>query len=290
MRRKLSLLALLAAVACWGILGDTALAGGRSQTFNGVSFTLPAGWQAVPKNGLLFLVPKGANPTGVVEELYVLAKSESVRQLDGAEAGREVDKFVAVLLPGARRQGDVTKARFGELDGRVSTFRGKAGNGRAAEVRVYGFVGTTFGGLAALGYPDALARRDADVQALLGSLRKAADNGAASAVLAGRWNYLAQVNLNNGGRQTNSWIQLNADGTYEFFWEVSSSGPNGLAGTLNRHRGTWSATDTALTLKATSGKVFTYRLEKRNHPRNRQDPMILLDGRAYVTATRRNPW
>jgi hypothetical protein len=34
----------------------------------------------------------------------------------------------------------------------------------------------------------------------------------------------------------------------------------------------------------------SYRLEKRNHPKNVGDPMIVLDGEAYVTATLKAPW
>lgn len=37
-------------------------------------------------------------------------------------------------------------------------------------------------------------------------------------------------------------------------------------------------------------KTRTFELEKRNHPKNVSDPMIVLDGQAYVATTAREPW
>jgi hypothetical protein len=45
---------------------------------------------------------------------------------------------------------------------------------------------------------------------------------------------------------------------------------------------------TIIAYSNTHGKI-TYPFEKRNHPKT-GDPMIVLDGDAYVTAYRKNPW
>jgi len=54
--------------------------------------------------------------------------------------------------------------------------------------------------------------------------------------------------------------------------------------------GTWTATEGTLTTHSRGGKTSTYRLEKRNHPKNVRDPMIVLDGQTFVTAYSKPPW
>jgi hypothetical protein len=263
--------------------------GGTPQTYQGVRFDLPKGWQAVTQKDALILVPAGANAGGKIEELYVLASKPGLKALDGSEAEQVVEQAVGLFQTGLGRQGAPEKSTFGDLPGRVWRFTGKAGD-RAVEARVYTFLGNALCGLVALGYPDLLDRRAADLKAVLGSLTKAAETTTPAGALAGKWVYLAQVNTYDGGRMTDSWLQLNADGTFSYYWEVSSSGPNGLAGNVQSDKGTWTATATSLTLKSASGAERTFQMEKCNHPKNKQDPMIVLDGRAYVTATPRAPW
>jgi len=43
-------------------------------------------------------------------------------------------------------------------------------------------------------------------------------------------------------------------------------------------------------LHSRSGKVSSYALEKRNHPKNKRDPMICLDGTCYVTYYNKPAW
>jgi hypothetical protein len=264
--------------------------GGTAQTYRGVSFDIPSTWRAKSQGEYLLLGPTDANAGGTLEELYLLASKADLKTLDGADVEKVIEQAVAQLQPGMTRQGTIEKTTFGDLQGRVWLFTGKASNGRAIEVRVYAFVGQSLCGLLALGYPDVLSKREADVKAILGSMTKTTEVAGTPAALAGKWLYLSQVNANDGGRMTNSWIQLNGDGTFQYYWEVNDSGPNGFATNLQSDKGTWTATDTSLTLKSVTGVQKTYQLEKRNHPKNKQDPMIVLDGRSYVTATPRSPW
>ena len=46
----------------------------------------------------------------------------------------------------------------------------------------------------------------------------------------------------------------------------------------------------ALTAQSQRGTVNTFTVEKRNHPKNKRDPMICLDGDCYTTAYNRPPW
>ena len=70
------------------------------------------------------------------------------------------------------------------------------------------------------------------------------------------------------------------------------SGASRLGGaTMQRNdSGAWTATETTLTTRSASGRVTTYRLEKRNHPKNVRDPMIVLNGEPFVTFYNKPPW
>lgn len=113
--------------------------------------------------------------------------------------------------------------------------------------------------------------------------------GTNSAELAGKWCYMANVNANNGGRMSNRCITLYANGTYEYYSETSSSNPYGSTASQDSDSGTWRATATSITANSRKHGVLTYSLEKRNHPKT-GDPMIVLDGDAYVTYQQRRPW
>lgn len=116
-----------------------------------------------------------------------------------------------------------------------------------------------------------------------------AASGANSADLFGKWCYMANVNANNGGRMSNRCFTLYANGTYEYYSETSSSGEYGGTASQESDSGTWTATATTITRNSRTLGTQTYSLEKRNHPRN-GDPMLVIDGDAYVTSTARSPW
>ena len=51
----------------------------------------------------------------------------------------------------------------------------------------------------------------------------------------------------------------------------------------------WSATATSITAYSNTNGTTTFRLEKRNHPKN-NDPMLVLDGEAFVSYYQKAPW
>jgi hypothetical protein len=109
--------------------------------------------------------------------------------------------------------------------------------------------------------------------------------------LVGKWCWVSQVYANNGGaRQSNRCLTLEANGTYVYEGLTDSYNPNGGSTGQSRDTGTWEATENTLTGRSRSGKVVTYRLEKRNHPKNTADPMIVLDGQPFVSFYKKNPW
>lgn len=107
--------------------------------------------------------------------------------------------------------------------------------------------------------------------------------------LVGKWCYQANVQAQGGGRQSDICFTLKADGSYEYYGEASNSNPYGGSNSQSWDYGRWSATATSLTARSNSGKTTTYTLERRNHP-GTGDPMLIVDGDAFVTFYQKRPW
>ena len=108
--------------------------------------------------------------------------------------------------------------------------------------------------------------------------------------LVGKWCNLSQFTANRGGSSRMECFQLNADGSYSYAYEGSMSGTTGSTASQSSDAGRWSYDGARLTAQSRSGKVSSYQLEKRNHPKNKRDPMICLDGTCYVTYYNKPAW
>ena len=106
--------------------------------------------------------------------------------------------------------------------------------------------------------------------------------------LVGKWCYLSNLTGSNSRISSRCFV-LNANGTYEYSSETSSSGANGSSGSQEYDSGRWSATANSLTANSNSNGRSVYPIELRNHPKT-GDPMIVVDGDAYVTAYQKRPW
>lgn len=113
--------------------------------------------------------------------------------------------------------------------------------------------------------------------------------GANPAELVGKWCYISNVTANNGGRISNTCFTLYANGTYDYHSETSSSNPYGGTASQSSDSGTWSVSGGTLVANSRSRGRQVYTLEKRNHPKT-GDPMLIVDGDAFVTYTQRRPW
>lgn len=113
--------------------------------------------------------------------------------------------------------------------------------------------------------------------------------GANPPELFGKWCYMSNVNTGSGGRMSNRCFTLYENGTYEYYSETSSSGPVASSASQESDSGTWTATATTITRNSRTLGSESYPLEKRNHPKT-GDPMLVLDGDAYVTYSPRTPW
>jgi hypothetical protein len=128
------------------------------------------------------------------------------------------------------------------------------------------------------------------VAVTLNRVREEAGDGSIHAELVGKWCWISVTTANQGAAQSSRCITLAGNRTYVRVGESDSYNPYGGAASQSADSGTWTATETSLTLHSRTGKATTYRLEKRNHPKNVRDPMIVLDGQAYVTAYNKPPW
>ncbi len=119
-------------------------------------------------------------------------------------------------------------------------------------------------------------------------------SGSVAQELVGKWCWTNVTNTNSGGVSSDQCITLNGDGTYLYYGERSMSvnDPSFAGGTNSQSsdRGTWWVQGDRLFFNSQAKGQGSYRLEKRNHPRNVNDPMIVLDGEPFVTAYQKAPW
>lgn len=127
-----------------------------------------------------------------------------------------------------------------------------------------------------------------------GANNAGAGSGGVLRELVGKWCEVKNFSANaGGGSASSSCFELRADGSYVYASERSMSAyaPGMYGGTSSgsNDAGRWSATASSITARSQRGTTTTYRLEKRNHPRN-GDPMLCLDGDCYVTYYQKRPW
>jgi hypothetical protein len=117
--------------------------------------------------------------------------------------------------------------------------------------------------------------------------------------LVGKWSYVGTANNISGTFSNEEYVTLKADGTYEYYSETSgtASGTNmygnqtyaGGMASQSSDRGTWRVKGNTIIANSVKTGIKVYQFEKRNHPKN-GDPMIILDGTAYVTYFQKAPW
>lgn len=280
--------------------GVKRISGGAMHKFKGVAYDLPRNWQKKTASDGVLVSPPGANQGGVVEELYFFAGDPSAPAVDSAEFVEKCDELVQKIQKNVERQGDPKKKKFGAVAGRLFTYEGEV-EGRKIQVFVHAFQGTGSACVfVVLGYEDVLAKRRASVDAILASMWRPKSKAEVREELVGTWAYMKTFTANDrGGRTSYSQIVLREDGTYTWSGKTESWGtvrseghepkPWSTGGS-DSVGGTWVADDDSLTLTPEGGRPYTFVLEKRNHPKNVNDPMIVLDGVEYVTVYKKERW
>jgi hypothetical protein len=114
--------------------------------------------------------------------------------------------------------------------------------------------------------------------------------GGGAQALVGKWCKMSTYNANTGGSSRSTCFELKADGSYTYQHEGSMSAQAGSMASQSFDAGRWKVSGSQLIAHSQRGTVSTYALEKRNHPKNKRDPMICLDGECYVTFYNKPPW
>lgn len=111
--------------------------------------------------------------------------------------------------------------------------------------------------------------------------------------LVGKWCYVNVTSTNSGGTSSDECITIHENGTYEYYSERSmSSNTNTFSsGTSSQSSdsGTWWVQGNRVYYQSQTQGTGSYELKKQNHPKT-GDPMIVLDGTAYVTYYQKAPW
>ena len=108
--------------------------------------------------------------------------------------------------------------------------------------------------------------------------------------LVGKWCKVSTFTASSGGSSRSTCFELKADGSYTYRHEGSMSAQAGSMASQSFDAGRWKVSGSQLVAQSQRGTVNTYALEKRNHPKNKRDPMICLDGECYVTFYNKPPW
>ena len=108
--------------------------------------------------------------------------------------------------------------------------------------------------------------------------------------LVGQWCYMNSTN----NAQSSRCITFRADGTYSYLAEgsrnVNTPDVSGGTSSQDADTGTWYVYGDRIYYQGRIAGSGSFHLEKRNHPKNVKDPMIVLDGEPFVTTTQRPPW
>jgi hypothetical protein len=118
-------------------------------------------------------------------------------------------------------------------------------------------------------------------------------SGKVAMELVGKWCWTNVNSTNSGGSSSSTCIVLNANGAYEYASERSmDTNTNAFwAGTSSQSNdaGIWWVEGDRIFYNSRTRGQGSYLLQKMNHPKT-GDPMIVLDGEAYVTFFQKQPW
>lgn len=111
--------------------------------------------------------------------------------------------------------------------------------------------------------------------------------------IVGKWCYVNVTSTNSGGTSSDACITIHENGTYEYYAErsMSANTDSFSSGTASQSSdsGTWWVQGNRIFYQSQTQGQGSYQLVKQNHPKT-GDPMLVLDGTAYVTQYQKSPW
>lgn len=119
-------------------------------------------------------------------------------------------------------------------------------------------------------------------------------SGSIDKSIVGTWCWTkASGTYTNASSSSTRCIVINADGTYQYTYDGSISGSGGgyYGGSASQSsdHGTWKLNGSTISVVSAGEGAQTLPFQKKNHPKT-GDPMIIIDGDAYVTYYQKNPW
>ena len=266
-----------------GRLQAEAAPAGKGSTFEkeswGVRLTVPAGWRAGEKDGVLLI--GGESEAGLIIVRFV---QQASREAMLAEYGRGLHEQGMSLMPSGPAQ-DIrapgAKAVAGEL-------AGSGPNGLQYRARAIGLLSRFGGGLIVFGLTtaDKYATVKTRTETVAQSVKFSAPNTPKGAdLLAGRYEYVYVAP--QGGYTREAKITLCSDGRFSKGGEMSGSGRAGSAVTSHNNGGTWSSQGDALqgqiTLSYNNGQSETlpYRVSQDPRDRGGYGPGVTIGSTKY---------
>lgn len=111
--------------------------------------------------------------------------------------------------------------------------------------------------------------------------------------IVGTWCWTNASSTYTSSSSNTRCIVINANGTYQYTYEGSISGSGGGyyggSSSQNADHGTWKLNGNTISIVSANEGAQTLSFQKKNHPKT-GDPMIVIDGDAYVTYYQKNPW
>jgi hypothetical protein len=257
---------IIAAVCAWALASAASAQAPMTGTIDraewGAELTLPPGWRAVEKNGIL--AAGSDREAGLIIIRFAPGASRQ-ELLDGYAAGLREDGFVAMPVEKAvALDAPGGQALAGVLEG-------QAADGTKVRVRSVGVLSPHGGALVVMGlttlplYRSLAARVDAVARSV--AFRRPPEGTA----IAGRYEFVYVSP--SGGYTREASITLCRSGRFTRRGELSGSGSSGSAATSRREGGTWRAGGSAaagtLTLTWGDGTTTTLQYRASQNPKDR---------------------
>lgn len=119
-------------------------------------------------------------------------------------------------------------------------------------------------------------------------------SGSIDKSIVGTWCWTNASGVNTNATSSNTrCLVIKGDGTYQYTYEGSISGYGGGyyggSSSQSSDHGTWKLNGNTINVVSASEGAQSLSFQKKNHPKT-GDPMIVIDGDAYVTYYQKSPW
>lgn len=240
------------------------ISGGQECRFAGVVADVPGGWAVRQQGDATMISPPGANQTSI-DEVYAFLGAPALKDLGAPGLEQYLDNSLMQLLQvPVSRSGEAKSVKIGALDGRAWTWSATLLDGRQVDIRCWAFSGSYVGSLVAVATPDALKRRQSDLDAILGSFRRPAAAAIDAARLCTTWVRAFGSGTAMVGNSNEQRITFDGSGRYHYHSEGTSHGVFHNGSSQTDISGSWKLRGDQLTVTADSGESKTFTVEARN--------------------------